>query len=152
MNVEELRDFARRRPDFVRRHLVEQFDLGGVAQLACEPPSDGSGYVAVNGSLIPDLPWQGVSSKSVPVQITAAPAPGYRFAGWQPSDLPQTPTITLTLAAAQTITPRFAPLDDDAPRPGDVLFGDYRMGEESWFRAAGDAARRGGPARLAHHR
>ena len=132
-SVQELRDFARRRPDYVRRHLVEQFDLGGVAQLAFEPPSDGSGYVAVNGDLLPDLPWQGVYFQSVPVQITAAPAPGYRFAEWEPPDLPQTPVITLTLDAAQTIMPRFAPLAADAPRPGDVLFGDYRMGEESWF-------------------
>ena len=132
-NVEELRDFARRRPDYVRRHLVERFGLGGVAQLTFEPPRDGSGYVAVNGDLLPGLPWQSDYFQSVPVQITAAPAPGYRFAGWEPPDLPQTPTITLTVAAAQTISPRFEPLDDDAPRPADVLFGDYRMGEEGWF-------------------
>ncbi len=130
-NVQELRDFARRRPDYVRLHLVERFGLGGVAQLAFDPPTAGSGYVAVNGELLPDLPWQGVYFQSVPVQITAAPAPGYRFAGWGPPDLPQNPVITLTLDAAQTIAPRFEPLDDDAPRPGDVLFGDYRMGE--WF-------------------
>jgi len=130
-SVEELRDFARRRPDFVRRHLVEKFNLGGTAQLTFEPPTSGSGYIAVNGGLVRELPWQTVCFRGVPIQITAAPAQGYRFAGWEPPDLLQTPTITLTLDAAQTIAPRFEPLSDDAPHPGDVIFADYRMGE--WF-------------------
>ncbi|RLC76801.1 MAG: hypothetical protein DRJ03_22175 [Chloroflexi bacterium] len=130
-SVEELRDFARRRPDLVRRQIVERFGLDGTAQLAFETPDSGSGYVAVNGGPARELPWQGVYFHTVPIQITAAPAPGYRFAGWLPPNLPQTPVITLTVTAAQTIAPRFEPLDKDAPRPGDVIFTDYRMGE--WF-------------------
>ncbi len=132
-SVEELRDFCRRRPDFVRQHIVERFGLGGTARLTLEPPVSGAGYVAINHHLVQDLPWQGVYFQNVPIQITAAPVPGFRFAGWEPSDLPQTPAITLTLDAAQTIAPRFEPLSDDVPRPGDVVFAGYRMGEESWF-------------------
>jgi hypothetical protein len=134
-NVQNLRDFAQRRPDFVRQHAVERFGLSGTVQLAFNPPASGSGYVAVNGSLLRDLPWQGVYFQDLPLQITAAPAPGYRFAGWDPTGLPQTPAITLTLQASQTLTPRFAALDDDAPRPGDVVFqtGANGPGGENWF-------------------
>ncbi len=120
-NVEELRDFARRRPDFVRQHIVEGFHLNGTVQLTLNPPINGSGSVAANGSLVPDLPWQGIYFYDAPIQLTAAPAPGYRFAGWDPPSLPQTPTITLTARAAQTITPRFEQADPDAPMPGDVI-------------------------------
>jgi hypothetical protein len=130
-SVQELRDFARRRPDFVRQHMVEAFDLDGTAQLVFNPPASGSGSVAVNGTLVPDLPWQGIYFQHVPVQVTAAPAPGYRFAGWDPLDLPQTPTITLTVTTSRTIAPRFEATGDDAPRPGDVIFAAYRMDEGS---------------------
>jgi hypothetical protein len=112
--------------------------LNGTAHLTFNPPASGSGTVAVNGMVLPDLPWQGVYFQGIPVQVTAAPAPGYRFAGWDPPDLPQTPAITLTLDAAQAVTPRFDALGDDAPRPGDVVFAGYRIHEDShieggWF-------------------
>jgi hypothetical protein len=130
-SVQELRDFARRRPDFFRQHMVEAFDLDGTAQLAFKPPASRSGSVAVNRVLVPDLPWQGVYFQGLPVHVVAVPAPGYRFAGWEPLDLPQTPTITLTVNTTQTITPRFDPIGDDAPRPGDVIFATHRMDEGS---------------------
>jgi hypothetical protein len=137
-HVEELRDFARRRPDFVRQHAVDRFNLGGTAHLTLNPPASGSGTVAVNGTTLLALPWQGVYFQGIPVQITAAPAPGYRFAGWDPPNLPPSPAITLTLDAAQAVTPRFEPLGDDAPRPGDVVFAGYQMHKDShieggWF-------------------
>jgi hypothetical protein len=137
-HVQELRDFARRRPDVVRQHAVERFNLHGTAHLTFNPPASGSGTVTVNGMVLPNLPWQGVYFQGIPVQVTAAPAPGYRFAGWEPPDLPQSPTITLTLDAAQAVTPRFDALGDEAPRPGDVVFAGYQMHEDShiegsWF-------------------
>ncbi len=135
-NVQDLRDFAQRRPDFVRQHAVERFGLSGTAVLALNPAASGSGYVAVNGSLLRDLPWQGVYFQDLPIQVIAAPAPGYRFAGWDPPDLPQNPVITLTLHTSQTLAPRFEALDDDAPRPGDVVFdqrGTNGPDGEDWF-------------------
>jgi hypothetical protein len=122
-NVEELREFARLRPDFVRRHVVEGFGLDGTAQLTINLPVDGSGYAAINGFLLPDLPWQGIYFQDIPIQVMAAPALGYQFAGWDPPHLPQTPALTLTIHTALTITPRFEPLANDAPRPNDVVFG-----------------------------
>ncbi len=130
-NVQELRDFARLRPDFVRQHIVDNFDLDGTAQLFFDPPGSGSGYVAVNGSLVHELPWQGVYFQGVPIQLTAVPAPGYRFVGWDPPSLPQTPVITLTVDTSQTINPRFKAVDGNTPCPGDVVFGGYPIDENS---------------------
>ncbi len=127
-HVQELRDFARRRPDFVRQHFVERFHLGGTVPLTFNPPASGFGTVAVNGILLRDLPWQGIYFQGVPVQIIAAPAPGYRFAGWDSPDLPQTATITLTGHTAWTLTPRFEALGSDAPQPGDVVFNGWQEG------------------------
>lgn len=137
-NIQALRGFARRRPDFVRQHIVDRLDLSGTVQFSFSPPVTGSGYVAVNGTLIQNLPWQGVYFQGIPVQVMAAPAPGYRFAGWDQPDLPQTPNITLTMDAAQTITPRFEMVKSDAPRPGDVIVNRYHFENDSriegdWF-------------------
>jgi hypothetical protein len=137
-NVEELRDFARRRPDFVRQHMVESFDLAGTATLTFVPSVGAGGYVAVNGFLLDDLPWLGVYFQGIPIQIVAVPAPGYRFAGWEDADLPQTTAITWTVAGPRTFRPRFERIDADAPLPGDVVFVDHSLGQSShladdWF-------------------
>jgi hypothetical protein len=136
-NVEELRDFARRRPDFVRQHMVESFDLAGTATLTFEPPA-GGGYVAVNGSLLDDLPWRGIYFQGIPVQIAAVPAPGYRFTGWEDADLPRTPVVTWMVDGPRTFTPRFERVAADVPQPGDVVFVGHSMAEDShladdWF-------------------
>jgi hypothetical protein len=137
-NVEALRDFARRRPDFVRQHMVESLGLAGTATLTFEPPSSGSGQVAVNGSLPDALPWQGVYFQGTPVQVVAVPAPGYRFAGWESSDLAQSSIISWTVDGPRTFAPRFEQIDVKAPQPGDVVFVGHGMSanshlEDDWF-------------------
>ncbi|MBN1313524.1 MAG: CotH kinase family protein [Anaerolineae bacterium] len=134
-NIEEMRDFARRRPGLVRQHLVNAFDLDGTVTLSFSLPAGGIGYVAVNGALIQDLNWSGDYFQGIPVRVVAAPVPGYRFAGWDPPNLPQTPVITLKATNDQTITPLFNAAGDDTLKPGDVLFGEYQMGQgdSNWF-------------------
>ena len=133
-NIESLRDFARRRPAIFRQHLIASFDLDGTADLAIVPPTSGSGTVAVNDSLIDALPWQGTYFQGLPVQLTAAPAPGYRFTGWDSPDLPASPTITLTLATSMTLAPRFELLTADVPQPGDLIFTTIHHDDgDTWF-------------------
>jgi hypothetical protein len=121
-SLEELYDFARRRPDALRRHVIDRLDLAGTARLTFNPPPSGVGYVAVNEAPVYDLPWQGIYFQGLPVQIAAVPGPGYRFAGWDPPDLSQTPAITLIVSVEQTLTPRFEKIDTHTPQPGDVVF------------------------------
>jgi hypothetical protein len=130
-NVRELREFARLRPDIVRQHMVAGFGLDGTAEFVFSPPSSGSGAVAVNGVPLQDLPWRGVYFRGVPIRITAVPMPGYRFAGWDPPGLPQTPVVELMPDGPLTITPHFEAVDGDAPQPGDVVFSGYRLGGNS---------------------
>ncbi|MBN1888629.1 MAG: CotH kinase family protein [Thermoflexales bacterium] len=137
-NVQQLRDFARRRPDYVRQHALECFDLDGLQPLRLAPPAEGQGYVAVNDVVLEELPWQGVYFQGLPLVLNAVPAAGYRFAGWDPPSLPQTPVITVTAGAAQTIAPRFEAVPAGQPRAGDVVFGAYGVDDEGqiegdWF-------------------
>ncbi len=137
-NVEEMREFARRRPDLVRQHMVVGFGLEGTAEITFNPPSAGSGMVAVDGFLPQDLPWRGVYFRGVPIHVTAVPMPGYRFAGWDSPGLPQTPVVELRPDGSLALTPRFEAVDDAAPQPGDVVFSGYHVDKDShveggWF-------------------
>jgi hypothetical protein len=107
-SVEEMREFARLRPDIMRQHVVEGFGLAGTAVITFNPPPSGSGTVAVNDYMLPETPWQGTYFAGMTLQVTAVPQPGYQFAGWEPATLPQTAVIEIPVTTAnQTITPHF---------------------------------------------
>jgi hypothetical protein len=120
-SVEALRTFVRARPDVVRQHYVEAFSLGGTTALTFAPASAGTGYVAVNGTLVPELPWQGRYFQDTEIEITAVPAPGYRFAGWGAPAPAQTAVLSVTVDKAMAFVPRFEPVDKDDARPLDVV-------------------------------
>lgn len=107
-NVQELREFAVRRPGFLRQHIVEQFGLGGVASLTIQPPS-GKGFVRVNTVQPPSYPWFGVYFQDVPITLQATPAPGYAFAGWSDPALPVEPTVTVSLTTQYAVQAVFVP-------------------------------------------
>ncbi len=107
-SVAEMREFARRRPDIMRQHVVDGFELAGTAVFTFNPALSGGGTVAVNEYPLPEAPWQGVYFAGTTVQVTAVPHPGYQFAGWEPATLPQTAVIDVPVTTAdQTITPLF---------------------------------------------
>lgn len=119
MNVAVMRDFARSRPDFVRQDLVNFFSLPGMADFTFLPPAGGEGQVAINGQLLPALPWQGTFFQTTTVQVTAVPNPGYHFVGWVEGDEPA--NLAATVGQSRTFTPLFAPAPEAAPQPGDLV-------------------------------
>ena len=137
-SVDELRTFARQRPDFVRQHMVEGLDTTGTIRITINPPADDCGTAAINGWIPDQLPWSGIFFKGVPISVTAVPNPGCSAIGWATSDLLQTPTIALAADASRELTPVFGPQDTAAPHVGDILFVDQYLpedilAEDAWF-------------------
>jgi hypothetical protein len=128
-NVEQLRDFARRRPDVVWQQMVESLGLPGTARLTLAAPGAGQGKVAIDGRIVSALPWQGTYFLGSQIQVTAVPAPGYRFVGWEAAAGTGDNPITVTIEGEQTLAPRFVAVNEDMPRPGDVVFDDLQTGE-----------------------
>jgi hypothetical protein len=114
-NVAAMHRFAEERPFYLRQNLVERFGLPGTAVLTFNPPADGGGQIAVNGALLPELPWQGVYFQTTVVRVTAVPDPGFQFAGWAENSLPPTAELSLTVGTDQTVTPRFSPIATGQP-------------------------------------
>lgn len=113
--VAYLREFASRRPAFLRQHLRRQFSLGPDATLyaAVHPPEGGRLIVnTVPVTNPPDSPWAGTYFQHHPLPIHAEPANGFRFAGWDGILGVITNRIVLRLAGETHITARFekAPL------------------------------------------
>lgn len=103
--VESLRDFFRLRPQQVRNQIVDFFALPGEANLSLD--KTGNGKIQINSLEINDFPWQGVYFRQVPVVVKAIPAAGYRFAGWNDAQLPDTAVIETLLSENQEIIAHF---------------------------------------------
>ena len=117
--VELMRDFARRRPDYQRQHILEHFGLNGTAKVTVRTES--GGLVQVN-SLLLDPSTPGISSSryfqgdyflGIPISITALPQPGYEFVGWRGLDreMADLPDIQLILAGNVELVAMFRRVD-----------------------------------------
>jgi hypothetical protein len=121
-NIIKLKQYVSARPTYVRRHMIESFALDGSAKLVVDAPSVGHGTLALNGLVLGELPYKGRHFKGVPLEITAVPAAGYRFAEWVSPELGNSPTIILSMQKDLTLTPQFVPLPPDAVHVNDVHF------------------------------
>ncbi len=81
--VNRLRVFARERPYYMRLHLMDRFNAGGLRYL--EVSVEGGGAVLVNDHIEVDG-WQlfaGEYFANLPVSLKVLPRNGYRFVRWE---------------------------------------------------------------------
>jgi hypothetical protein len=117
-NVQYLRNYATRRPDFARQHLVRQFGLRGTANLTLSVSNPDAGHGRLNTLDIaagPGAPWTGVYFRGNPIRLTALPHAGHRFVGWDGLPGVQTNVVSLLLNGDLTLRARFEV--DEAARP-----------------------------------
>jgi hypothetical protein len=88
-NINVMRDFALKRPNAVRSHIVDYFGLSGTMRVTIKTDTT-KGRIRINnldvqattpGISDPD-DWTGIYFRGVPVQVFAVPEPGFIFAGW----------------------------------------------------------------------
>ena len=92
-NVDILREFALRRPGFVRQQFIERFGLPGLAKLTVQT-NPNQGYIRINSiDITADTPgvnqpnsWSGIYFMGNPIQVSAIPLTGYRFSRWEGID------------------------------------------------------------------
>ena len=124
-NVQRLRTFANGRPAPALTNIVNEFALGGLSYLTVTI-TNGAGRVTVNTIVIDETlpgltnsarpyPWRGVYFRTVPVVVSATPAPGFTFQRWETSAGPVldqsfavTPSNDVTVCAVfePTVLPR----------------------------------------------
>ncbi len=80
--------FFDRRFDYIVPYLAEEFDLTGTLETITLKADPNGGTVMIN-TVTPDLSdgeWSGYYYTDYPVTVSAEPAEGYEFAGWQHGD------------------------------------------------------------------
>lgn len=78
-HIETMRDFVRRRPDFVRNHLIEKFQLDGLVSI--KTISNG-GLISINTVDLYEGSLDGIYIKNIPMKLEAIPNPGQKFLYW----------------------------------------------------------------------
>lgn len=89
--VNGMRDFAERRPDFLRQNILDHFELESTTSISVDVNDADRGNVIVNSLLIsPETPgvdenpypWIGTYFSGVPVTLKARPEPGFHLSHW----------------------------------------------------------------------
>ena len=106
-SIEGIRVFLNARPDHLRRHIQELYNLGGSVPLTLDIAPPGSGTIALTTACI-DSAWTGQYFTDVPIPLTAQPAEDYRFTGWSDESLADSSAIEIRLTEETTLTAHFA--------------------------------------------
>lgn len=139
-----MRTFALNRGANLHQHLNSRFQLFSPRFLSIDVNDARMGSVQVNSLVIgPELdgvnagqlwPWDGIYFQGAPVTLTAHPAPGHRFVGWEGVATVTTTesTITLTLTRRTDIRAVFAfdasfPFDAMNPEPHRLTEADFQF-------------------------
>lgn len=110
--VEDLREFARLRPYYVRKDFVNFFDLGGTVEGVVEVSKENQGETYINNTPINNTEiFNGIYFKDVPITLTAIPMEGYQFIGWEGSVTGSESTITFTPDEDFNIVAKFEKID-----------------------------------------
>jgi len=114
-NVQMLRVFAQNRPDALRGHIIDYFNLEGITEITLGT-NYSEGTVVINtidtSLYVSDadvkVTWTGQYFIGIPVTITAVPKDGYRFDRWlEIKD--DSPVIILNPTGQVTLTAQFSP-------------------------------------------
>ncbi|MBT4483828.1 MAG: hypothetical protein HOC71_09145, partial [Candidatus Latescibacteria bacterium] len=112
-NVDGTIEFAENRPEYVRSHIIEHFNLSGTAQVDLDISQSGGGKIKINSLVIEDYPWNSIYFKDVPIQVTALPDLGYRFIGWTGVTPEDSPSLDITLTDDVSVAVVFEKIGDD---------------------------------------
>ncbi len=104
-----MRDFATRRPGYMRQYLAEEFGLGEETNLHVSLVNPTQGSVRVNTTEIgtEGQPWTGVYFKNMEIQLQALPGPGHRFSHWDGLEDTLSPITGFTLEEETSVTAYF---------------------------------------------
>ena len=84
----KLNTFFTYRPNHVRDHTLELFNLSATYRLYLHTENAQGSHIRIN-SIIPETyPWHGYYFDSVPVKLKALPAPGMTFSHWEENGEP----------------------------------------------------------------
>lgn len=117
--VEVMREFARKRPEYQRQHIMSRFGLTGMDSLITKTLPLKSGSIYINDILIADTTAAGLYFHDIDIRLKAIPKIGYKFIGWQGEFSSSNNDTVITLNSKIQITARFV-IDDISIIPNEI--------------------------------
>ena len=105
--LERMKDFAARRPEAMKRHILQQFGLTDYHPLTIANADPAAGYVHFNTLTVTEMAWTGDYFADVPVQLTAVARSGHAFDHWTGDVFSDDPILTVNPNRALRIVPVF---------------------------------------------
>ena len=105
--VETMRNFANRRPSFIKSHIINTFSLNKYHKIIIQNEDPEMGYVQLNSLSIKEDIWGGDYFQDVPITITAIPKPGFEFSHWTGGSASTNAQIIHNPIQAETFIPIF---------------------------------------------
>jgi hypothetical protein len=81
-NVNQMKDFVRRRPPYAIRHINKKFGINGTALVEIDVNDSKAGVAKIYHKKIPEGGYSGNHFKDVPLVIRAVTYPGHKFLHW----------------------------------------------------------------------
>ena len=119
-SVTFLKTFVFNRGPQMRTLLANRYGLGATVKITVQNPDPARGSVRLN-TLTSSSALSGDYYPTIPVTVTALPAPGYVFAGWLDRPADTSATLSVLPTAGLTLTPLFEP----APVPEAVHYWNF---------------------------
>ena len=103
--VETLREFARRRIDFQRSHIMQYFNLDSFYNLTLHTEKE-KGFIKINTIEINENTigvdreydsWKGQYFYDIPIKLEAVALPGYKFKQWEGETITFNPVLELNI-------------------------------------------------------
>jgi len=105
--IKWIKEYAAERPDFIREHIVDYFQLdNGISDIEVLQDNN-MGHIKINSLEIKDSFWKGKYIENVPIRIEAIPNEGYVFEKWKSRRLPQESVIKVKTKKNKKFTPVF---------------------------------------------
>lgn len=104
-NISDLKNFASRRPEYMRGFLQSYFNLNDPISLTLK--TVGQGKIKLTAHAFVSGDWTGSYFQDVPVTLTAVPTNGHPFTGWSGSATGTDLQITLPMSQASQLTATF---------------------------------------------
>ncbi|MFC1485667.1 CotH kinase family protein [Candidatus Latescibacterota bacterium] len=132
--IADMETFCRLRTQYDRANVIREFGLQGQSTLTLANDQPRGGSIRLNTLTISDPSWSGIYFKGNPVQLTAIPRPGYRFAGWSGGVTSTDGSIELDLTGDTAVTASFV---EDAGATNTIQFTEINYNSDG-YKPAGD--------------
>lgn len=110
-DVDYMEEFISERPDFVREHFAERFELGEIYDITLNTLPETGGYIEVNTIETDEIPWTGKYYEEIPVRLKAVANFGFVFDHWEETGAEED-EIWIAMDGAQEYTAVFEEIED----------------------------------------